>query len=377
MAVFKKAKKPILALVLVLAVLWWAVRYLPKDDTVVCLLPTDRSSVAPERSSVAPERRTNAAVKCSLNVSIYVESFDWLDSFYPGKFSKIEETITDDCVLPPGGKCIVQHSDTRSDVMFRMVYREATSERMGLMKYSEDQLLAVLNTEAESSNPLSLQMQQLAFADIRISYHPSSAVFLSDICYLPLDVLEKRKPPNPRERKGIALFLSDCRFEWRTQYIRKLMEFVHIDSYGLCMHNVAEASSRKDGIDGDGFVRIVSKYRMVITFENSIQTDYISEKINLAYRSGAIPVYWGPPEIYSWVPGDHSFIDASKFFGPKELAEYLKKVNENDELFRHHTTNLDVEKSWRRVDELCVERKEPYLCKVCKIAYQKKSKALC
>ena len=360
MAVVRSAKKPILALVLVLVALWCLVLFLPKNDAVV--------SVTTGRS---------AFVQCTLNVSIYVESFDWLNSFYPGQFGKLEETIPSDCVLPQGSKCVLQHSDQRGDVLFRMVYREANPERIGPTKYFDKQLLAVMNTEAEDTDQRSIQMQQLSYADIRISYHPSSDVFLSSICYLPLHIMEKRKPLDPRERKGIALFLSDCRFKWRTDYIGELMNFVHIDSYGLCYHNVPKPSSRNSGIDGDEFVHIASKYRMVVTFENTIQTDYISEKIVLAYQSGAIPVYWGPPEIYSWVPGDHSFIDASKFSGPKELAAYLKKVDDSDELFRYHTTNFDLEKSWKRMDELCVVRKEPYLCKVCRIAYEKKAKAQC
>ena len=123
------------------------------------------------------------------------------------------------------------------------------------------------------------------------------------------------------------------------------MMHVHIDSYGLCFHNVPKPSSRFKVTAEEEYNQIASKYRMVVTFENTIQTDYVSEKINLVYLSGAIPVYWGPPEIYSWVPGNHSFIDSSAFDGPKELAAYLKKVDEDEELFRHHTTNFDVEKS--------------------------------
>ena len=368
MAVVKSVKKPVLALVLLLVVLWYMVLFLPKDDSVVYVSLSSTTGTE------------SASVDCSLphnclNVSIYVESFDWLNSFYPDKFGKLEKTITRDCVLPQGGKCILQHTDTRSDVLFRMVYKEAEPGRIGPTKYFDKQLLAVLNTEAEVDNPRSIQMQQLSYADIRISYHPSSDVFLSDICYLPLHILEKRKPPDPRERKGIALFLSDCRFQWRTDYIRELMDLVHIDSYGLCFHNVPQPSSRDRGINVDEFIRISSKYRMVITFENTVQTDYMSEKINMVYQSGAIPVYWGPPEIYSWVPGDHSFIDASKFSGPQELATYLKNVEENDELFRFHTTNFDLQKSWKRIDDLCVERKEPYMCRVCRIAHGQKAKA--
>ena len=362
MAVLRLAKKSVLALVLLLVVLWCMVFFLPNDSKVPL-------------SSLTMESTLKSTPGC-LDVSVYVESFDWLNSFYPGKFEKLEDTIVRECVLPKGCKCIVQHTDTRSDVLFRMVYKETNPDRIGPTKYFDKQLLAVLNSEAEVEDPKSIQRQQLSYADIKISYHPSSDVFLSDICYLPLHILEKRKPPDPHERKGIALFLSDCRFKWRTEYIEELAMHVHIDSYGLCFHNVPERSSRFKGTAEEEFIQIASKYRMVVTFENTIQTDYVSEKINLVYLSGAIPVYWGPPEIYSWVPGNHSFIDASAFSGPKELAAYLKKVDEDDELFRHHTTNFDVAKSWKRIDDLCVERKGPYMCQVCKIAHEKKAQAL-
>ena len=115
-------------------------------------------------------------------------------------------------------------------------------------------------------------------------------------------------------------------------------------------------------------MKISSSYRMVVTFENLIQDDYITEKINFVLFSGAIPVYWGPPQIYSWVPGNHSFIDASKYT-PEDLAKYLKRVDEEDDLFRYHTTNFDVNKTKEMISRLCP--KVSYMCATCQIAQKK------
>lgn len=63
---------------------------------------------------------------------------------------------------------------------------------------------------------------------------------------------------------------------------------------------------------GSRFLPSISpKYCMVLTFESIAQTEYISEKIAHMYKSGTIPVHCGPPEVYPWVPVNHTvtFID--------------------------------------------------------------------
>ena len=87
---------------------------------------------------------------------------------------------------------------------------------------------------------------------------------------------------------------------------------------------------------------------MAVTFENLIQDSYTSEKIIVVFSSGAIPVYWCPPQVYSWVPGNHSFIDASKYKDSLEdLAKYLKHIDEEDDLFKYHTSNFGINKITR------------------------------
>ena len=310
------------------------------------------------------------AFKYSFNLSVYLE-YPWLlNRYYTKSYVKDQKLAASKCALPNGATCVVQSSDAFADVLFRVVkhwpYGLAyIADMFSRTKRCDQQLLAVLSSEAETSD---FQYNQLNAADIRIDYHPSSDVFVSEICYLPLDVLEHRTPPDPSRRKGIAMFVSNCAAKWRTNYLQELMKHVHIDSYGACFHNVWQGSTT--GKRAENLIETAKKYRMVVSFENTILPDYISEKISLVYASGAIPVYWGPPQIYSWVPGNHSFIDAS-VFSPKELADYLKQVDQDDDLFKHHTTNLDIERSRAKVKQTCSGT--DFICRMCQVAYEKKA----
>ena len=53
--------------------------------------------------------------------------------------------------------------------------------------------------------------------------------------------------------------------------------------------------------------------------------EYVSKKIWHAYLSQTIPIYYGTPDVFTMqqVPGNNTFIDATKFAGPKELAQYI------------------------------------------------------
>ena len=298
------------------------------------------------------------------NLSIFLESSRDLAQFYSDAFIRAN---MDNCTLPNHARCIYQSVEPMADVVFRAV--QFIRPNGNPLRYCPNQVVAVLNSEADKSIH-QFGLDQMDLADIRIDHHPTSDAMFAEICSLPIDRWDNdHSHSDASKRKGIALFLSDCSFQWRTRYIRELMRYVNIDSYGRCFHNTQEPSSRENGYS---MVDIASTYRMVVTFENTIQTDYITEKIVLVYLSGAIPVYWGPPEIYSWVPGNHSFIDASKFSGPQELAAYLKSVEESDELFRHHTTNFDVERSRAASDKYCY--KSDYFCRVCQLGYDKVAK---
>ena len=300
-------------------------------------------------------------------VSIYLENSASFDSFYANGYVTVLKNEAYACQLPYGGTCFLQTSNASAqtaDAVFKMVRFIYPN---GIVRYHEGQLLVVLNTEADRGE---YGLQQLREADIKLDHHPSSDIMVSRACTLPVQRWETSPPPDPATRKGIAMFTSNCNAQWRLDYLERLVKAISIDSYGRCLHNKDEPHDDDHGVE-DNFVRISRKYRMVITFENLIQDDYITEKIVHVFAAGAVPVYWGPPQIYSWVPGNHSFIDASKYKdSPEDLAKYLKRVDDEDDLFMYHTSNFDIKKTKDTIEKFC-KNGVPFMCQTCQLVQKK------
>ena len=75
-----------------------------------------------------------------------------------------------------------------------------------------------------------------------------------------------------------------------------------------------------------------------------------------------------PRSIPGYLETTYSFIDASKYT-PEELAKYLKRVDEEDDLFRYHTTNFDINKTKEMISRFCP--KVSYMCATCQNAQKK------
>jgi hypothetical protein len=70
-------------------------------------------------------------------------------------------------------------------------------------------------------------------------------------------------------------------------------------------------------------------YKFVLAFENSLCTDYVSEKLYTALENGVVPVVYGEADYRAYAPS-YSYVNARDFGSPKELAEYLWLLHQND-----------------------------------------------
>jgi hypothetical protein len=71
----------------------------------------------------------------------------------------------------------------------------------------------------------------------------------------------------------------------------------------------------------------LAHYKVALCFENAKLPGWITEKIFDCFFAGAIPIYWGAPEIASHIPED-CFIDMRRFRDYGELRECLKSMRE-------------------------------------------------
>lgn len=83
----------------------------------------------------------------------------------------------------------------------------------------------------------------------------------------------------------------------------------------------------KGTLNFDEKLNTMSQYKFAICFENCSFPGYVTEKIFDCFLAGTIPVYYGAPDINSFVPPE-SFIDFRKFKDFKELDDYLKAIDE-------------------------------------------------
>lgn len=70
----------------------------------------------------------------------------------------------------------------------------------------------------------------------------------------------------------------------------------------------------------------LGQYTFSLCFENMILKGWVTEKIFDCFYAGAIPIYWGAPEIAELIP-PACFIDMRQFRGYPELAAFLQSLS--------------------------------------------------
>ena len=61
-----------------------------------------------------------------------------------------------------------------------------------------------------------------------------------------------------------------------------------------------------------------------------------NKKVFDGLLSGSLPVYWGTSTVDAYLPHPRSIIKASDFDTPKDLAEYLQKVANDENLYNSY-----------------------------------------
>jgi hypothetical protein len=137
-----------------------------------------------------------------------------------------------------------------------------------------------------------------------------------------------RRPPQPKTAPSpVACFVSNRHTAWdREGYIRELMRYLAVDSYGRALSNrkLPENRGRETRLP------VISRYKFTLAFENSICRDYVTEKFFEPLTCGSVPVYLGAPNVDEFAPADGCYINAADFSGPRDLAAYLKHLDRDD-----------------------------------------------
>lgn len=147
--------------------------------------------------------------------------------------------------------------------------------------------------------------------------------------YLPPAVWWKEALARPivqkTEEAPAALFQSaGLNYSGRVDLANELARHIKIDSYGRYRNN---RSVTGPDLGSKTKIETIARHKFCFVMENSIEADYVTEKIYDAFLAGTVPIYLGAPNVDKFVP-ENSYIDASAFASASDLAAYLQHLIE-------------------------------------------------
>ncbi|XP_074657226.1 glycoprotein 3-alpha-L-fucosyltransferase A-like [Tubulanus polymorphus] len=160
--------------------------------------------------------------------------------------------------------------------------------------------------------------------------------------------------------KKVAWFVSNCYDKnERMKLAEELSKYISVDIYGRCgTRKCPRRLGRKC------FHLLDSSYKFYLAFENSNCREYITEKFFLNGLSrDVVPIVYGAhKDDYERVAPPHSFIHVDDFESPKQLAEYLHRLDKNDHLYNSYFR-------WKGTGKMLTGRRLYYWCRLCMLSH--------
>jgi len=187
----------------------------------------------------------------------------------------------------------------------------------------------LFTAESNSNYPIQKDENFLKNIDHKMNYELDSSVpmtYGNRIWLQSWYMLNKNKRTD-----ADAIFVSsNCAPQnQRLVWVREIMKHIRVHSYGACEHN--KDWEGDSGQDSRKKLALQGSYKFCLSFDNTDQKDYVSEKFFHALASGCLPVYMGAPNIEEYLPSPEAAILTKNFESPEKLAEHLKYLLDNEE----------------------------------------------
>lgn len=158
---------------------------------------------------------------------------------------------------------------------------------------------------------------------------------------------------NKNRKKPVAWFANNCHTpSGRERYVRDLQQYIHVDVYGQCGNLTCPMSFAC-------LQMLSTKYFFYLSFESALCKDYVTDKfLHMFYPDiSLVPIVLGGANYDSLFP-QGTYIDASWFATPKDLADFLNYLMDEKKTY--------TEFLWRKTHlEYSGSSTDSALCQLC------------
>ena len=123
--------------------------------------------------------------------------------------------------------------------------------------------------------------------------------------------------------KFCCMVVSNPNCAKRIQFFKLLSTYKPVDSGGRVLNNVGGRVADKTAF--------IKDYKFVISFENSDQDGYTTEKIMEPILQDCIPIYWGN-KLVNRDFNSQRFLDYNQFESEKDLIKRILEIDQNDDV---------------------------------------------
>ena len=139
-----------------------------------------------------------------------------------------------------------------------------------------------------------------------------------------------------KNKTKFCAYMYSYDLEYRVNLYNYISSYKKVDSLGKSCNNdnfEGDRSIYNENITyNDIAVEKYSDYKFVLSLENGIEYGYITEKLINPIIAGSIPIYAGPEDAFSIINKER-VIYIYDFTDYNELLEYIKKIDNDDELY--------------------------------------------
>ncbi len=124
-----------------------------------------------------------------------------------------------------------------------------------------------------------------------------------------------------------AIVVSNCGgSSHRLTYIDEMKKYVNVSVFGNC--GAPCMKTYANGSEGDCKEIISTQYKFFLAFENSLCSEYITEKFFITLRYNIIPIVLGAGDYSQYIPKS-GYINVFDFETVKQLTDYLLYLDRN------------------------------------------------
>jgi len=137
----------------------------------------------------------------------------------------------------------------------------------------------------------------------------------------------------------------------RDLWVQEFMKHIQVDAFGSCLHNkeLPDDLVGSEQMGNKNFYQLLSRYKFVLSMENAVCQDYVTEKFWRTIEIGSVPIYLGAPNIEDYLPTNKSAILVKDYKSPEEVAKIVNDLNQNDQAYEEYLSfksSKTIDNAW-------------------------------